>query len=190
MRRREFITLLGGAAAWPVAARAQPERARRIGFLRAAPPPEHELDAFLRALAERGYVQGRNFVLVPQWGDGNVARLSELAVTLVNQGVDVIVTEGTIVVRAAAAVTTSIPIVTASAADPFFGGLIKNISRPGGNVSLGYSKSFFLTSAGLLFLQRAPSGRCLRQAKMKPQKRSASNTSTSTCRNPKRLIPQ
>jgi putative ABC transport system substrate-binding protein len=80
-------------------------------------------------------VQGRNFVLVPQWGDGNVARLSELAVTLVNQGVDVIVTEGTIVVRAAAAVTTSIPIVTASAADPFFGGLIKNISRPGGNVT-------------------------------------------------------
>jgi putative ABC transport system substrate-binding protein len=138
MRRREFITLLGGAAAWPVAARAQPERARRIGFLRAAPPPEHELDAFLRALAERGYVQGRNFVLVPQWGDGNVARLSELAVTLVNQGVDVIVTEGTIVVRAAAAVTTSIPIVTASAADPFFGGLIKNISRPGGNVT-GFS---------------------------------------------------
>jgi len=135
MRRREFISLLGGAAAWPVAARAQAERARRIGFLRAAPPPEHELDAFLRALAERGYVQGRNFVLVPQWGDGNVARLSELAVKLVNQGVDVIVTEGTIVVRAAAAVTTSIPIVTASAADPFFGGLIKNISRPGGNVT-------------------------------------------------------
>src|SRR5262245_5425455 len=120
MRRREFITLAVGAAVWPLAARAQGERARRIGFLRAAPPPEHELNAFLRALAERGYVQGRNFVLVPQWGDGNVARLSELAVTLVNQGVDVIVTEGTIVVRAAAAVTTSIPIVTASAADPFF----------------------------------------------------------------------
>jgi hypothetical protein len=96
------------------------ERARRIGFLRAAPPPEHELDAFLPALAERGYVQGRNFVLVPQWGDGNVARLSELAVTLVNQGVDVIVIEGTIVVRAAAAVTASIPIVTAIRRRPFF----------------------------------------------------------------------
>ena len=121
MRRREFITLLGGAAAWPLAAPAQQgERARRIGFLRAAPPPEHELDAFLPALAERGYVQGRNFVLVPQWGDGNVARLSELAVTLVNQGVDVIVTEGTIVVRAAAAVTASIPIVTAIRRRPFF----------------------------------------------------------------------
>src|SRR6202011_6318081 len=69
MRRREFISLLGGApAAWPLAARAQqPERMRRIGFLRAAPPPERELDAFLRALADRSYVQGRNFGLVPQW---------------------------------------------------------------------------------------------------------------------------
>ena len=72
MRRREFIRLLGGATAWPLAARAQ-QPVRRIGFLRAAPPSERELDAFLRALADRGYVQGRNFVLVPQWGDGNVA---------------------------------------------------------------------------------------------------------------------
>jgi putative tryptophan/tyrosine transport system substrate-binding protein len=136
MRRREFLGVIGGAAAWPLEARAQQsERMRRIGFLRAAPPPEHELDAFLRALAARGYVQGRNFVLVPQWGDGNVARLPELAVTLVNQGVDVIVTEGTILVRGPAAVTSSIPIVTASAADPFMGGLIKNLSHPGGNVT-------------------------------------------------------
>jgi len=135
--RREFITLLGGAtAAWPLMARAQkPEDMRRIGFLRAAPPPEHELDALLRALAEHGYVQGRNFVLVPQWGDGNVTRLSELAIALVNQGVDIIVTEGTLGVRAAVAVTATIPIVTASAADPYIGGLIKNLSRPGANVT-------------------------------------------------------
>ena len=135
--RRQFIAALGGTlVASPLATRAQQlERMRRIGFLRAAPPPDHELDAFLRALAERGYVQGRNFVLVPQWGDGNVARLSELAVALVNQAVEIIVTEGTIVVRAAAAVTSSIPIVTASAADPFMGGLIKNLSHPGGNVT-------------------------------------------------------
>ena len=112
MRRREFITLLGGAAAvWPLAARAQqPGQMRRIGFLRAAPPPERELNAFLRALADRGYVQGRNFVLVPQWGDGNVARLPELAVALINAAIEVIVAEGTIVARAAAAVTTTIPI--------------------------------------------------------------------------------
>ena len=139
MRRRDFISsaLLGGAAiAWPLAVQAQqPERMRRIGFLRAAPPPEHELDAFLRGLAERGYVQGRNFVLVPQWGEGNVARLAELAVALVKQGVDIIATEGSFAVRAAAAASATIPIVTTSAADPFMGGLIKNLSRPGGNVT-------------------------------------------------------
>src|ERR1700719_3179697 len=105
MRRRDFISsaLLGAAAiAWPLAVQAQqPERMRRIGFLRAAPPPEHELDAFLRGLAERGYVQGRNFVLVPQWGEGNVARLAELAAALVKQGVDSIATEGAFAVRAA-----------------------------------------------------------------------------------------
>jgi putative ABC transport system substrate-binding protein len=80
-------------------------------------------------------VQGRDFVLVPQWGNGNVERLPELAVALVNQGVEIIVTEGTIVVRAAAAATGTIPIVTASAADPFMGGLIKNLSHPGANVT-------------------------------------------------------
>jgi putative tryptophan/tyrosine transport system substrate-binding protein len=140
VRRREFITLLGGATAvWPVAARGQqPGQMRRIGFLRAAPPPERELNAFLRALADRGYVQGQNFVLVPQWGDGNVARLPELAAALVHPTVDVIVAEGTIVARAAAAVTTTIPIVMVGAADPYAGGLVKNLSRPGGNVT-GFS---------------------------------------------------
>ena len=69
MTRRKFITLLGTAAAWPLAAHAQQaERMRQIGFLRTAPPPERELEAFLRGLADQGWVQGRNFVLVPQWG--------------------------------------------------------------------------------------------------------------------------
>ena len=68
--RRKFLATLGGAAAaWPLAARAQQaERMRQIGFLRTAPPPERELEAFLRGLADQGWVQGRNFVLVPQWG--------------------------------------------------------------------------------------------------------------------------
>jgi putative ABC transport system substrate-binding protein len=136
MRRREFVTLVGGAVALPFAARAQQAaKMKRIGLLRAAPQPEHELAAFLRALAERGYVQGRNFVLVPQVGDGTPDRLPELATALVNQGVDVIVTEGGLAVRAAAMASGSIPIVTASAADPFLGGLVKNLSRPGGNVT-------------------------------------------------------
>jgi hypothetical protein len=76
IERRKFLaTLLGGAAAWPLAARAQQaERMRRIGFLRLSPPLERELQALLQALAEQGYVQGRNFVLVAKWGDGSVAR--------------------------------------------------------------------------------------------------------------------
>jgi putative ABC transport system substrate-binding protein len=137
MRRRKFIKLVGyGAVTWPLAAHAQqPTKVKRIGLLRAAQQPEHELAAFLRALAERGYVQGRNFVLVPQVGDGSPGQLPELATTLVNQGVDVIVTEGGLAVRAAAAASGTIPIVTASAADPFLGGLVKNLSRPGGNIT-------------------------------------------------------
>src|SRR5262245_20408437 len=139
--RREFITLLGGAAAaaWTIAARAQqPDQMRRIGFLRAAPPPERLLEAFLRGLAGRGWVQGRNFVLVTQWGDGNVARLPELAVALVNAGVDLIVAEGVVTTRAARAVTADIPIVMVGGADPFVGGLVKSLARPGGNVT-GFS---------------------------------------------------
>jgi putative tryptophan/tyrosine transport system substrate-binding protein len=113
---------------------------RRIGFLRDAPPPERDLGAFLRGLASRGWVQGRDFVLVTQWGDGNVARLPELAVALVNAGVDIILAEGVVTTRAAQAVTTDIPIVIAGGADPFVGGLVKSLARPGGNVT-GFSSA-------------------------------------------------
>ena len=137
MRRREFIRLFGSAVvAWPLSVRGQqPDKIRRIGYLRAAPPHERELEAFLSGLADHGLVQGRDFVLVPQWGDGNAARLPELAVTLVNGGVDVIVVEGVTTVRAARAVTATIPIVVTTGADPFVGGLVKNLARPGGNVT-------------------------------------------------------
>ncbi len=135
MRRRDFIAGLGAATIWPLVARAQPLKIKRIGLLRAAEQPEHELNAFIKALAERGYVQGRNFVLVSQVGDGKPERLPELAAALVNQGVDIIVTEGGIAIRAAAAAGKGVPVVAASAADPFLGGLITNLARPGGNVT-------------------------------------------------------
>jgi len=137
MQRRQFITLVGGTViAWPLAARAQQgERMRRIGFLRAAPPSERDLAAFLHGLADHGWVQGKNFVLVPQWGDGNVDRLPELAVALVNAGIDIILAEGVVTTRAARAVTNTIPIVVTGAADPFVGGLVNNLARPGGNVT-------------------------------------------------------
>ena len=117
MRRRDFIALLGAVTAWPVNAHAQqPAQVRRIGFLRGAPPPERELNAFVATLAEHGYVQGQNFMMVRQWGDGNVAQLPELAVALKNEGVDIIVAEGTIVVQAAAAAAPTVPIVFVGAA--------------------------------------------------------------------------
>jgi ABC-type uncharacterized transport system substrate-binding protein len=139
MRRRDFLTLLGGAVAWPLrAAHGQSERIWRIGYLRAAPPPERNLQAFLRALAEKDYVQGRNYVLISQWGDGRIARLPELAVALVNTNVDIIVTEGTLSVRALHAVTDTVPIVMTGVADPYVFGIVKDLSRPGGNVT-GFS---------------------------------------------------
>ena len=132
IRRRDLITLMGGAAtAWPLAARAQQaDRMRRIGFLRAAPPSERELEGLLRGLVDHGWVQGRNFVLLPQWGDGNVARLPELAVALVNTNVDVILADGVVTTRAARAVTASIPIVMTAGADPYAGGLVQSLARP------------------------------------------------------------
>jgi putative tryptophan/tyrosine transport system substrate-binding protein len=124
LKRREFISLLGGVAAWPFTVRAQ--------------PPEQNLQSFLRALAEKDYVQGQNFVLITQWGDGRIARLPELAVALVNAGVDLIVTEGTLSVRALHAVTSTVPIIMTGVADPFVFGIIKDLSRPGGNIT-GFS---------------------------------------------------
>jgi putative tryptophan/tyrosine transport system substrate-binding protein len=140
MRRRAFVAGLCVATTtrltfWPLAARAQPAKIKRIGLLRAAEQPEHELAAFLRALAEHGYIQGRNFVLVSQVGDGSPEQLPQLAAALVHQGVDVIVTEGGIAVRSAEAASGTVPIVMASAADPFLGGVIKNLARPGGNIT-------------------------------------------------------
>lgn len=136
MRRREFISLLGYGIFTPSVARAQQsEKVWRIGYFRTAPPPEGELQALLRALSAQGYTQGRHFVLVSRFGDGNVSRISELAIALVNDGVDIIVTEGVIPVRTARAVTATIPIVMAASADPFLGGLIQNLSRPGGNIT-------------------------------------------------------
>ncbi|MET3840428.1 hypothetical protein [Bradyrhizobium sp. OAE829] len=99
MKRRVLIAAICGAVLWGLGARAQPAKVWRIGFLRAARPPQRELDAFLQALSDKGFIQARNFVLVEQWGDGNVSRLPELAAELVNKKVDIVVTEGTILLR-------------------------------------------------------------------------------------------
>jgi putative ABC transport system substrate-binding protein len=134
MKRREFITLIGGAAA-PLAARAQQRQPARIGFLRAAAPPDHTMKALRRGLADQGYHEGKTFTLVTSWGDGNLDRLPGLAKSLVARGVDVILTDGTSTAHAAHAATATVPIVMAGGNDPVQAGLARSLARPGGNVT-------------------------------------------------------
>jgi putative tryptophan/tyrosine transport system substrate-binding protein len=137
MRRREFITLLGGAAAWPLAARAQQqrERMRRVGVLMslAAGDPEAQarLVAFVQGLQEQGWTVGRNVQLDIRWAAGEPELFRRYAAELVALAPDVILGAVTSSVRALLEVTRTIPIVFASATDPVGGGLIASLARPG-----------------------------------------------------------
>jgi putative ABC transport system substrate-binding protein len=138
MRRREFITLLGGVAAWPLAARAQ--RAGKlptIGFFSAASAPavSSYVAALVQRLGELGWIEGRTVAIQYRWADGRDEQLVAIAGEFARLKVDVIVTHATAPVRAAKQATAVIPIVFASAADPVRGGLVASLSRPGGNVT-------------------------------------------------------
>src|SRR5260370_25330104 len=137
MRRREFITLLGGAAAvWPLAARAQQSR-KRIGFLGTSSLSLERplVDAFVESLRELGHVDGENIVIEYRWAEGQDNRLPNLAAELVRLGPDVIVTTGTPSTIAAKQATSTIPIVFASSGSPITAGLVASLARPGGNVT-------------------------------------------------------
>jgi putative ABC transport system substrate-binding protein len=133
MRRREFITLLGGAAAsWPLAARAQ--QRFKIGLLDTGLGAAFAVP-FMRKLVELGYVEGRNVVIERKSAEGNPERLKDLAADLVRQQVDVIVTAGTPAGFAAKKATNTIPIVLGANSDPVGVGLVASLARPGGNLT-------------------------------------------------------
>ena len=141
MRRREFITLLGGAAAsWPLAARSQqPESVRRIGVLIPTGGNDSEyklrLDTFLESFQKFGWVQGQSFVLEIRYADNKLDRMSISATELVARKVDVILTAGTEAVQVAQKATATILIVMATIGDPVGIGVAKSLARPGGKIT-------------------------------------------------------
>jgi putative ABC transport system substrate-binding protein len=138
VNRRRFITLLGGAAAWPIAARAQqPGRLPTIGFLGSTTllAESQRLAAFVQRLRELGWIEGRNVTIEIRWAEGRTERFARIAAELVRLKVDVILTHNTPTVLAAKQATSVIPIVFAAAGDPVGTGVVASLARPGGNVT-------------------------------------------------------
>jgi putative ABC transport system substrate-binding protein len=162
MNRREFITLLGGAAAsWPLAARAQQARkVPMVGFLGQSTPlgESERAAAFAQRLRELGWVEGRTIAIEYRWAAGRNERLAEIAAEFVQLKMDVIVAGGTPPVLAAMQATSIIPIVFASAGDPVGTGLVASLARPGGNVTGLSVLASTLPASGSTFCAKSSPG--------------------------------
>jgi putative ABC transport system substrate-binding protein len=138
IKRREFITLLGGAAAaWPGAVGAQQAKVARIGFLGLVSAASHasRVTALRAGLRDLGWIEGRNILIEFRWAEGNYDRLPELAAELVRLNVDVLVTHGSTGALAARKATSTVPIVITALPDMLALGLVESLSRPGGNIT-------------------------------------------------------
>jgi putative ABC transport system substrate-binding protein len=164
IRRRELIGLLGGAAAWPMAARSQPGQLPIVGYLNSAREREyiHLTAAFRKGLAEGGFTEGRNIAVEYRWAEGDYARLPALAADLVKRNVAVIVAHAPPAAKAAKAATGAIPIVFTSGENPIKTGLVSSLSRPGGNVTgITLVVSDLLTKRTQMLHQLLPNARVM-----------------------------
>jgi len=156
MKRREFITMLGGAAAWPLAARGQPTRVARIGYVSgtgSAADPGPFVEALRQGMREHGYVDGKHFVVEYRGAEGRPARVPELIAELVQAKVDVLVTPFQIATLAAKQATDTIPIVMVTYIDPVANGIIDSLAKPGGNITGIFTLTRDLSAKRLEFLK-------------------------------------
>jgi ABC-type uncharacterized transport system substrate-binding protein len=173
VRRREFISLLGGASTWPLAARAQqPERLRRIGVLMTFPENDPEgqarLAAFVQGLQQLGWTEGRNVQIDYRWASGDADRNRRYAIEVAALAPDVILANDSTAVGPLLQATRTVPIVFASVTDPVGAGFVASLARPGGNVT-GFTSVEYGISAKLLELLKEIEPRVTRVAVLRDQ---------------------